>query len=424
MNREHRGVVHKMPRVALDFAGHWEARSGIWRYGVALARALVRLGRCESIRIPCFDRLPASSTQELAATGADVIARGPQQRLDQLESMARRRGRFVPWNRVVPWVLDHGLREIMLRRGLGDADVYHSLSLLRNRVGSARVAATILDLIPLTAPDLCTVPIDRFRRELEHCRRESDVVIVPSYATKADLIEAAGFDSSQIRVIYLGIDHDCFRPQGDRDSSVLRRHGLEDRNYLLYVGAIDRRKNLSTLLDAYLLARRSAAISLPLVLAGPIIGDMHAFIERLQRPECRDCVRFLGYCSDSDLPALYRGARAFCFVSLYEGFGFPPLEAMACGTPVIASETSSVGEIVGEAAAKVNPRNVEEIAEAIGVLCSDAETWSRFRNAGIERAGQFTWESAAEQTWRAYVNALDESSEAGLPTCTTQRIAS
>jgi glycosyltransferase involved in cell wall biosynthesis len=177
-------------------------------------------------------------------------------------------------------------------------------------------------------------------------------------------------------------------------------------------------------LDAYLLARRSAAISLPLVLAGPIIGDMHAFIERLQRPECRDCVRFLGYCSDSDLPALYRGARAFCFVSLYEGFGFPPLEAMACGTPVIASETSSVGEIVGEAAAKVNPRNVEEIAEAIGVLCSDAETWSRFRNAGIERAGQFTWKSAAEQTWRAYVNALDESSEAGLPTCTTQRIAS
>lgn len=424
MKREHRGVVRKMPRVALDFAGHWEARSGIWRYGIALARALVRLGRCESIRIPCFDRLPASSIQELAATGADVIARGPQRRLDQLESMARRPGRFVPWNRVVPWVLDHGLRNAMLRRGLGDTEVYHSLSLLRNRVRSARVAATILDLIPLTAPDLCTVPTGRFIRDLEHCRGECDVVIVPSHATKADLIEAAGFDPFQIRVIHLGIDHDCFRPQADCDSSVLRRHRLEDRNYLLYVGAIDRRKNLSTLLDAYLSARRSAGISIPLVLAGPIIGDMHAFLERLGRPECRECVRYLGYCSDSDLPALYRGARAFCFVSLYEGFGFPPLEAMACGTPVIASDNSSVGEIVGEAAARVNPRNVEEIAVAIGMLCCDADAWTRFRCAGIERAAQFTWESAAEQTWRAYINEPDELSEAGLPTCTTQRMAS
>lgn len=418
-------MVNGMPRIALDFAGHWEARSGVWRYGVALARALVRFGHCDAIRIPCFDRLPESSVQELAATGAEVIARGPQKRLDQFESMARRSGRFVPWNRVLPFLLDHGLRKTMLRRGLGDTDVYHSLSLLRNHVRCARVVATVLDLIPLTAPHLSSTPTDRFVRDLERCRRECDVVIVPSHATKADLIETAGFAPSQVRVVYLGIDHDCFCPDGNSDDLVLERHGLAARNYLLYVGAIDRRKNLAALLDAYFLARRSNGTSLPLVLAGPIVGEMRSLMERLESAECRGCVRYLGYCSDSDLPALYRGARAFCFVSLYEGFGFPPLEAMACGTPVISSDNSSLGEIVGHAAARVNPHDTEEIAEAIALLSCDAAAWARCRNAGLARARQFTWEAAAEQTWRAYVDQPQDKCETDLfPTRSTERMAS
>lgn len=418
-------MLDDMPRVALDFAGHWEARSGVWRYGVALARALVRCGRCDAVRIPCFDRLPEASVQELAATGAEVAAEGLQKRLDQFESMARRSGRFVPWNRVLPFLLDHGLRKTMLRRGLGGTDVYHSLSLLRNHVRCARVVATVLDLIPLTAPHLSSTPMDRFMDDLERCRRACDVAIVPSYATKADLIEAAGFEPSQVRVVYLGIDHDCFRPEDNNDALVLNRHGLEAGRYLLYVGAIDRRKNLAALLDAYFLARRSNGTSLPLVLAGPIIGEMRSFMERLESPECRGCVRYLGYCSDSDLPALYRGARAFCFVSLYEGFGFPPLEAMACGTPVISSNNSSLGEIVGHAAAKVNPHDTEEIAEAIALLCCDAAAWTRFREAGLARARRFTWEAAAEQTWRAYVDQPQEKCETDLsPTRSTERMAS
>jgi glycosyltransferase involved in cell wall biosynthesis len=223
-------------------------------------------------------------------------------------------------------------------------------------------------------------------------------VIVPSEATARDLTAAHGTPAGRIVVIPHGY-HPRFRPL-DRAvvDAGLGRLGIA-RPYVLFVGTLQPRKNLARVLAAF---EHLAAEGWPgqLVLVGQrgwLSDPIFAATARPGSP-ARGRVHLTGYLADDDVPIVYNGAEALAFPSLYEGFGLPALEALACGTPVLTSDTSSLPEVVGDAALKVDPLDTAAIAAGLARLTGDADLRADLRQRGLARAAQFTWRRAAERT--------------------------
>jgi len=189
-------------------------------------------------------------------------------------------------------------------------------------------------------------------------------------------------------------------------ATLRRRHGLPEP-MILYLGTLEPRKNLPRLLEAYALLRRRPGVRHRLVLAGGrgwYYDEIRAAVERLG---LRDEVLFPGYVPEEDKPLWYSAADLFVYPSLYEGFGLPPLEAMACGTPVVVSNTSSLPEVVGEAGLCVDPLDPEALARAMLALISDRERHRAYREAGLARARAFTWRTTAARTAALYHAVLE-----------------
>jgi glycosyltransferase involved in cell wall biosynthesis len=194
-----------------------------------------------------------------------------------------------------------------------------------------------------------------------------------------------------VEVVPWGIDHERFAAAPTGADRGLRELGL-DRPYLVYPANLWPHKNHARLVDAF------AAVGehdLELVLTGQTYGRLEALLERASRAGVGSRVRHLGYLDTELLPAVYRGARAMVFPSLYEGFGTPPLEAMTCGCPVACSMQGSLPEVCGDAALPLEPESVESIADAIEAICFDDELRDSLRTAGLARARQFSWGAAA-----------------------------
>jgi glycosyltransferase involved in cell wall biosynthesis len=386
-------------RLALDFASNWEIRGGVWRYGIELSRALVTLVGPENVVLPCFDHLPDDRVEELQATGATLVSTAWSRRFDHLDSLLQRRGRFVPWKHVLPWIYTPRRRQRLFEKTLGDVEVYHALLACRGQPRAGATVGTIHDLIPLLHAEAAGFARDRFLAMVEDHRRWAELVIVPSQATRSDLIEHLQFPADRIRVVYHGIDHARFHVRVPYASTLLQQHQLQPGQYLLYIGALEKRKNIERLVTAYLQAvgdRRD----IPLVLSGSVIHEMPALQQALADGTNR--VRHIGYVGDADLPGLYRGARALLHVALAEGFGFTPLEAMACGTPVVASKQTATGEVVNEGGLLVDAYSVEEIAGAIRRVMSNDALHDDLARRGMQRAKAFTWSRCAEQTLEVY----------------------
>ncbi len=204
-------------------------------------------------------------------------------------------------------------------------------------------------------------------------------------------------------MIYQGYNSDLFRREvsGEDVDRVLRRHQLE-APYFLYVGTLEPRKNLVRLIKAFDMVLRKTPGNVQLVLAGGKGWKYEEILDEIRKLNLHDSVRQLGYVPDEDLPGLIRGARAMVYPSLYEGFGLPPLEAMAVGTPVLTSNTSSLPEVVGEAAVMVDPEDVEAMAVAMERLWTD-ETWRESLSMkGYQQAQQFNWDRSARETMDLY----------------------
>ncbi len=239
--------------------------------------------------------------------------------------------------------------------------------------------------------------------------RRQDKIIAISQNTASDIARYFNIGGETVQVVYNGIDHERFNPVS-RDTARQRIAGKQrfDRPFFLYVARLEHPgKNHVRLISAFEEFKAAAHSEWQLVFAG---SDWHG-AEEIHRAISDSLfaadIRCLGFVPDSDLPDLYRAADVFVYPSLYEGFGLPPLEAMACGTPVIASRCGSLGEVLGTAAAIVEPEDIHTIARELYILATDSAARNRYRAAGLAQAAKFDWARTAEQTLEVYRRAVE-----------------
>ena len=228
--------------------------------------------------------------------------------------------------------------------------------------------------------------------------RAASRVIAVSEATKHDLVKRYRIGARKIRVVYHGREPE-FAPVRDeaRIAEVAARYGV-GRFYCLHVGTLQPRKNLSMLVESWARLRGKVKEPPQLLLAGKAGWLYKSLFEAVQSRELGELVKFADYVEQADLPALYSGALALTFPSLYEGFGLPALEAMSCGTPVLASKTSSLPEVVDDAGLLLYPHDPEAWSDAVLRLMENPKLRQSLSQKGLERAAQFTWERCARQT--------------------------
>lgn len=309
----------------------------------------------------------------------------------------------IHWVRAV-WPTHRPLGRILweqlalpLRLARGGWDLLHALAFVAPLAARLPVAVTVYDLSFVRYPEAFRAPNRMYLRLFTRltCRRAAGILTI-SQAAREDLVRLWGLPPERIEVAYPGVDP-RFRPLPAEAVVAFRaRHGLPDR-FILYVGTLEPRKNLEVLLEA--VARLSPPV--PLILIGGR-GWKPAFLSRLRELEREGRARWVGFVPDAELPLWYNAAALFAYPSRYEGFGMPPLEAMACGTPVIAARASSLPEVVGEAGWLVDPGDVEGWVEGLRALLRDEGLREALRARGLARARRFTWEATAEATARLY----------------------
>ena len=237
-------------------------------------------------------------------------------------------------------------------------------------------------------------------------KKAARIATVSEYS-RQDLLSIYKLPPEKVVVTYNGVEsHFTPRPLVPNETEEIRgRFGIA-RDFLLAVGSLQPRKNLVRLIRAYAKLRSERADFSPqLVIVGRRLWLTHEIFDEVKRQRWADDVILTGYVADEDLPGLYRAARAFVYPSLFEGFGLPPLEAMACGTPVVTSGVSSLPEVTGGAALLIDPNDEQSLANALIEIVSDDLLRARLREKGIAQAKKFTWSNAAEETLKLYQEA-------------------
>lgn len=372
-------------RVCVDLSPAVHRRAGIGRYARDLATALL-----------------AEGVGDLVAFYNDASGRlTPEPPLDVLPRLTLRRA-------TKPWRLTVALADALRRPQdalLPGVDLFHATDHLLPFLKGPRTVATLHDLAFLVDPTVHTRTNRWFLAAMvPRFLKRADAVIAVSECTARDARRLLGLDPARIAVVPSGVDARFRPPTGTEVAETRARLGLPDR-YLLYVGTVEPRKNLPTLLRAYAALRRRGD-SPRLVVAGRLGWLTDGFFKSLRELDLESDVIRLGYVADADLPALYGGAEAFAFPSRYEGFGFPVLEAMACGTPVVCSSASSLPEVAGDAALLHDPNDAAALADALARLVSDRELRAELRARGLTQAARFTWSRAARETRAVYERAL------------------
>jgi glycosyltransferase involved in cell wall biosynthesis len=279
--------------------------------------------------------------------------------------------------------------------------------------------------VQYTAPPFCRVPVVVTIHDLafEHlpetftrrgsfqlkltvrrtAKKAARIATVSEYS-RQDLLRTYHLPPEKVTVTYNGIEpHFTPQPKSPGESGEIRQRFGIARDFLLAVGSLQPRKNLVRLIRAYAkLRNENENFTRQLVIVGRKLWLADEIFAEVKKQQWADDVILTGYVADEDLPALYRSASAFVYPSLFEGFGLPPLEAMACGAPVVTSDTSSLPEVAGDAALLIDPRDEQSLVNALIEVVNNEPLRARLREKGIAQAGKFTWREAAEKTLRLY----------------------
>jgi glycosyltransferase involved in cell wall biosynthesis len=285
------------------------------------------------------------------------------------------------------------------------ATVLHEPHYVLPPLVTCRSVVTIHDCIHLRFPQYLPTrgALAYARAQMGAAARRSDSILTVSEASKRDILEFFNVRPEKITVIPNAIDERFLNePTEEAVRLVAERYQLEGE-FVLYVGNIKPHKNVERLVEAFHQARQSGLHTLRLVVIGDELSKNASLRRAVHRYNLHKHVRFLGFLPDETLSAVYRLASVFVFPSLYEGFGLPPLEAMACGTPVVTSNVSSLPEVTGDAALLVDPTSAEEIAAAITRVLTDPALRADLKARGLARARQFSWERSVRQIREIYL---------------------
>ncbi len=361
-------------RVVLDLTPSVQGHAGMGRYAEELARAL--LASC-----------PPDETLEVFFSNPKPVRPAPT--MDSLPAKT-----LGSSNKA--WRLSVMLAYALHRPQdtiVGRPDVFLATDHLLPCIKGAATLFTLHDVTFLSHPHVHTRLNRTYLRLLmPRFLQAADVVVADSRCTLQDALAHYPFISEKCHVVYAGVNS-RFQPVEDPATldALRARYNLPSR-FLLYVGTIEPRKNLPTLLDAFARARLDGV---DLVIAGKKGWLYDATLAQAEALGLQHKVMFLGFVPDDDLPALYNLAEAFTFPSLYEGFGLPVLEAMACGTPVVCANTSSLPEVAGDAALLLAPSDVAGWADALQRVTGEPDLRAELRGCGFRQAARFTWEATA-----------------------------
>ncbi len=294
----------------------------------------------------------------------------------------------------LPWVL----RQLR-------PDLFHAPHYVLPAAVRCRSVVTIHDCIHLMFPQYLP---NRAAYAYAHASmwsaaRRADRILTVSEASKRDILHFFRVPPEKVEVVYNAIDeHFWITPPAEHVARVRERYQL-NHQFVLYVGNIKPHKNLVRLIEAFDALRRGPVHEdLKLLIIGDEISKLPALRRAVHAHKLHKQVRFLGYLPNETLAVLYRLASVFAFPSLYEGFGLPPLEAMASGTPVVTSNVSSLPEVTGDAAVLVDPYDVDSIADGLRRVLTDPLLAAEMRRKGLQRAREFSWEQSVERTRQVY----------------------
>jgi alpha-1,3-rhamnosyl/mannosyltransferase len=362
-------------RIVLDARTVTHHFPGIGRYTFNLAQALVPFLCPEEELLLLYDPTQASPWNLSSLRGVRLVETP-----------------ISPFSLPRQWLLPRLLRQLK-------ADIYHNPYHFMPYKPGIPTLITLHDVIPLRYPGYFS-----FRQRLVFkvvvrlATKIASKTIAVSEATAHDIAQYLPLPAARVIVIPEAADP-AFEPcAGEVILSLRRRLNLPEQ-YVLYLGSNKPHKNLVRLVEAWLQIQPQP---LPLLIAGVWDRRYPEAQEKVEMRQAKQYVRFLGPVAEEDLPALYSGAEVFVFPSEYEGFGLPVLEAMACGTPVACTQSSSVPEVAGEAALGFDPLNIEDISHKLKLLLDDAGLRSRLRELGLQQAARFSWERTAQETLAVY----------------------
>ncbi|MDH7485405.1 MAG: glycosyltransferase family 1 protein [Anaerolineae bacterium] len=413
-------------RIAIDYTPAIRQGAGIGRYTRGLVRALMELDAENEYVLLVVGKGQGARGKKQEARSKKQEARSKRQEGNTKHETRNRKPGIAPAScilhlaslppnfrlRHIP--LPHRLLTILWHRlrlplpaevFTGAADLFHSPDFVLPPLRRARGLITVHDLAFLRVPE-CADPGLRayLSQAVPRSLARAHRILADSQNTKRDLMELLDVPAERIRVVPAGVDP-CFRPVDDEAEleRVRSRYSLREP-FVLSLGMLEPRKNFTRLIEAHALLRRRLPSAPGLVIAGGK-GWLYEGIFAAAEKSGGGRVRFLGFVPDEALPALYTLAELFVYPSLYEGFGLPPLEAMACGTPVVCSDRPSLPETAGDAALMVDAEDVEGLAVAMRRVLEDEALRARLVEKGFAQARRFTWEKAAQKLLAVYQEA-------------------
>lgn len=384
-----------MNTIAVDYTPAVRQQAGIGRIVHGQIRALAEARPDLDLRLLIVGRLDPNERHTLATSAPRPFHATP----------LGERNMVRLWHRLdIPWPT------VEMVTG-GPLDIFHATDFALAPSRARRKVLTIHDLAFIFYPDASLPSLYHYLNVVvPRSVRRADHLIADSHHTAHDLQEQWRVSPDRVSVVQGAVDHSQFAPITDKTrlSDLRLRYGIHDRPFIFALSSLQPRKNFVRLIEAYHMARLSADLDHLLVIAGGkgwLYEDIFAKVRSLG---LEDQVVFTGFVPEDELAVFYSAADVFAYPSLYEGFGLPVIEALACGTPVLAADNSCLPEAGGPGALYVKANDINDIAQGLVRMCQDATLRDTLATAGLAHAARFTWQRSAEQLWAAYQIALSQ----------------